>query len=110
MLIKLPGTQNRRLINRDGLKPFVHRNLGENNRLLTKFTGKDAETIGDNWEEYEVEEVCAKREMRRGREFLLKYKNYEEKEWTPETEMDCPDLVEQFQARVGRGQSAQGPQ
>uniref|UniRef100_A0A0G4HP31 Chromo domain-containing protein n=1 Tax=Chromera velia CCMP2878 TaxID=1169474 RepID=A0A0G4HP31_9ALVE len=111
LLLKQPGAQTCRVINRDNVKPFVHRDLKENDALLSWFMPKleedrkQADPIdNDEFAEYEVEKICAKRRTRRGTEFLVKYKGYAEKEWTPEEELDCADKVEEFHARLRRGQ------
>uniref|UniRef100_A0A0G4FDX3 Integrase catalytic domain-containing protein n=1 Tax=Chromera velia CCMP2878 TaxID=1169474 RepID=A0A0G4FDX3_9ALVE len=111
LLLKQPGAQTRRVINRDNAKPFVHRDLKENDAFLSRFMpepeedGKQADPIdNDEFAEYKIEKICAKRRMRRGTEFLVKYKGYAEKEWTPEEELDCADKVEEFHARLRGGQ------
>uniref|UniRef100_A0A0G4I6I2 Integrase catalytic domain-containing protein n=1 Tax=Chromera velia CCMP2878 TaxID=1169474 RepID=A0A0G4I6I2_9ALVE len=111
LLLKQPGAQTRRVINRDNAKPFVHRELKENDALLSWFMpeleedGKQADPIdNDEFGEYEVEKIYAKRRTRRGTEFLVKNKGYTEKEWTPEEELDCADKVEEFHARLRGGQ------
>uniref|UniRef100_A0A0G4G3A2 Uncharacterized protein n=1 Tax=Chromera velia CCMP2878 TaxID=1169474 RepID=A0A0G4G3A2_9ALVE len=51
LLLKQPGAQTRRVINRDNAKPFVHRDLKENDALLFWFMpeleedGKQADPI-----------------------------------------------------------------
>jgi len=62
-------------------------------------------------EEWSVERVLDKREGRNGKpEYLLKWFNYPEKEstWEPVENLDCPDLIETFEANYANKRSGRG--
>ena len=51
-------------------------------------------------EQFEVEKVIGERiDEKEGKQFLLKWKGYDEPTWTSEKECDCPELIENFQLR-----------
>jgi hypothetical protein len=50
---------------------------------------------------YEVECIVAKRVKDGRKEYLLKWKNFEESQntWEPEQNLECPKLIKEFEAR-----------
>ncbi|XP_069702012.1 chromobox protein homolog 1-like isoform X2 [Periplaneta americana] len=71
--------------------------------------GQNEVSAGDDNKEYEVEKVMEVHFKKNGaREFLIHWKGFSHKEdtWEPESNLNCPDLIEKFMAKVDKAKSA----
>lgn len=63
-----------------------------------------SESDDSECEEYEVEAIRAWRYLKneKQREFLIKWRNYDESEntWEPEDYLNCPDAIDEFKATL----------
>lgn len=51
----------------------------------------------DSEAEYEVEQICAKRKRQKTIEYSVKWKNYPDPTWEAVANLNCPDLIKQFE-------------
>lgn len=49
-------------------------------------------------EEWEVEKICDFHILKGKKQYLIKWKDYETKEWVDESNVNCPDLMEEYLA------------
>lgn len=72
------------------------------NRMNTNTGNKQPLVGADEGEEFVVERIVSHRFRNGRKEYLLAWKGYSEEEntWEPEQNLDCPDLVEEYETRI----------
>ncbi|CAF4726041.1 unnamed protein product, partial [Rotaria sp. Silwood1] len=65
-------------------------------------TDKQQIVGADEGEEFVVERIVSHRFRNGRKEYLLQWKGYSEEEntWEPQQNLDCPDLIEQYENRI----------
>lgn len=72
--------------------------------------GAESENTDLDDEEYVVEKIADKRVGKEGKfEYLLKWKGYDDSEntWEPEENLDCPDLICQYESKQSKAKDKQ---